>query len=277
MRPKALSESDWLKVREKYRMLNGKRWDGLDGVKKVNILRDLEIDTFYEPIFSTNYKVSYPENIYKFRHTQKYKLNEVELVLMREMVKNEKHEVGGILNFQEETNVQILFIGSETRIDLNLEQSTKEKMSLLLFHTHPADKNNEFDPPSILDIISFLSFNVKSLADLVLNPEKANTDKVLKIQIGIVFTKNEIYTYYMSHELIVRIILHLREIYLQGNFIEDAERLLEEIELCYTSHLLKYNVSLTSRQVNDYIKKLGSLGMLMKRFSYSEGCNCYVF
>ena len=277
MKPKALSEADWIKIREKYRMLNGKRWDGLDGVKKVNILRELDIDTFYEPIFGTEYKVTYPNNIYKFRHTQKYKLNEVELLLMKEMAENETSEVGGILNFQEETNVQILFIGNETLIDLNLEQSTKDKMSLLLFHTHPKDDEVEFDPPSILDIISFLSFNVKSLADLVLNPEKANTDKVLKIQIGIVFTKNEIYTYYMSHELIVRIILHLREIYQEGNFIEDAEKLLEEIELCYTSHLLKYNISMTHKQVNDYIKKLGSLGILMKRSSYSEGCNCYVF
>ena len=277
MKPKALSEADWLRIRGKYRMLNGKRWDGLDGVKKVNILRELDISSFYEPIFSTNYKATYPNNIYKFRHTQKSKLNPVELLLIREMVENETSEIGGILNFQEETNVQILFIGNETRIDLNLEESTKDKMSLLLFHTHPKDDEVEFDPPSILDIISFLSFNVKSLADLVLNPEKANTDKVLKIQIGIVFTKNEIYTYYMSHELIVRIILHLREIYLQGNFIEDAERLLEEIELCYTSHLLKYNVSMTHKQVNDYIKKLSTLGILMKRSSYIEGCNCYVF
>ena len=277
MKPKALAESDWIKIRQKYRMLNVSRWDGLDGVKKVEILKELNIPTFYEPVFGTEFKVVYPENIYKFKRSTKYKMNEVELLLMREMVLKEKHEIGGILNFKEETNVEILFVGTDTRIDLNLEQSTKDMMSLLLFHTHPADDELEFDPPSILDIISFLSFNVKSLADLILNPEKANTDKILKIQIGIVFTKNEIYTYYMSHDLIIKIILHLREINIQGNFIEDAERLLEEIELCYTSYLLKYNTSMTDRQVNDYCKKLGSLGILMKRSSYEEGCYCFVF
>ena len=277
MKPKSLSSSDWNKIRERYRMLNVGRWDGLDGVKKIEILRELNIPTFYEPIFGTDFKVIYPDNIYKFKRSTKYKLNEVELLLMREMVLKEKHEIGGILNFKEETNVEILFVGTDTRIDLNLEKSTKDMMSILLFHTHPEDKNVDFDPPSILDIISFLSFNVKSLADLVLNPEKANTDKILKIQIGIVFTKNEIYTYYMSHDLIIKIIFYLRNLHKQGNFIENAERLLEEIELYYTSHLIKYNASMTSPQVDDYCKKLGTLGILIKRSSYSEGCNCFIF
>ena len=277
MRPKALSEADWMKVRGRYRMLNVGRWDGLDGVKKIEILKELNIPTFYEPIFGTDFKVIYPDNVYKFKRSTKYKLNEVELLLMREMVLKEKHEIGGILNFKEETNVEILFVGTDTRIDLNLEKSTKDMMSILLFHTHSEDKNIDYDPPSILDVISFLSFNVKSLADLVLNPEKSNTDKILKIQIGIVFTKNEVYTYYMSHDLIIKIIFHLRNLYKQGNFIENAERLLEEIELYYTSYLIKYNTSMTSPQVDDYCKKLGSLGILMKHATYQEGCNCFAF
>ena len=277
MKPKSLSEADWNKIRERYRMLNVGRWDGLDGVKKIEILKELNIPTFYEPIFGTDFKVIYPDNIYKFKRTKRYKLNDVELLLMREMTLSEKREIGGILDFKEDTNVEILFVGTDTRIDLNLEKSTKDMMSILLFHTHPEDKNIDFDPPSILDIISFLSFNVKSLADLVLNPEKANTDKILKIQIGIVFTKNEIYTYYMSHDLIIKIIFYLRNLHKQGNFIENAERLLEEIELYYTSYLIKYNTSMTSRQVDDYCKKLASLGILMKRATYQEGCNCFAF
>ena len=90
MKPKALPESDWLKIRERYRMLNVSRWDGLDGVKKVHIMNELDIPTFYEPTFGTNFNVTYPDNIYKFRRAKEEKLNEVELVLMREMVLNEK-------------------------------------------------------------------------------------------------------------------------------------------------------------------------------------------
>jgi hypothetical protein len=276
-RPKALAESDWMKIRERYRMLNGKRWDGLDGVKKVEIMKECGIPTFYEPAFGIDFKIVYPNNIYKFSKAKSFELNPVELVLMRDSAQNEKHEIGGIVDFTEYKNIQILFIGTNTRIDLNLEESTQDKMSLLLFHTHPADTDVEFDPPSILDIISFLSFNVKSLADLILNPEKSDTDKVLKIQVGIVFTKNEVYTYYMSHHLIVKIILHLREINLQGNFIEDSEKLLEEIELYYTSYLLKFNILLNGKKVDDYCRTLATLGILMHRATYSEGCNCFIF
>jgi hypothetical protein len=81
----------------------------------------------------------------------------------------------------------------------------------------------------------------------------------------------------MSHHLIVKIILHLREINLQGNFIEDSEKLLEEIELYYTSYLLKFNILLNGKKVDDYCRTLATLGILMHRATYSEGCNCFIF
>ncbi len=218
------------------------------------------------------------ESEMKIGKCKKCVLNNIELNRIQDIAINEKKEVGGVIDFNSETNIKILFTGTDDRIDLNLESDTADMKNIILFHTHPKDEDVEYDPPSILDIISFLSFNVKSIADLVLNRDKADISKILKIQCSLVFTKNEVYTYYFSHDLIMNITNDLLQVFRENEdeFIERVERILEEIELNYTFSLRKFNKTMNEEEIGEYFKVLNSLGFLIHRSSYRKS-ECYTF
>ncbi len=270
MKPKILEQEIWNKLKMRYKMLDLNTWNVIDGVRKVEILEEIGIN-IPEPTFGNDYIINYPEHIYKFRKCKKYNLNVEE---MREFAINEEKEVGGII---ENNKIKILFIGSNDRINLDLEESMPNMKSIILFHTHPKDDNVQYDPPSILDIISFLSFNIKSIADLILNRGNVDVRNALKIQLGIVFTKNEIYTYYLSHQLVMNIVNSLLTLYPLPDFIENVEKMLEEIELYYTATLQRFNKTLQYEEVEEYLLNLESLGFLLHRTSYYHGLEFFAF
>ena len=266
MKPKSLTEEEWKRIGKHYRFLNLNRWNMLDGLKKVNVLNEVGIDIVRGPIFGNNYGGKYPDNIYKFGKCRKRKLN---MDAIHDIVLNEEKEVGGIITRDE---AKILFTGTNNRIDLDLEKSTANMQNIILFHTHPKDETVEHDPPSILDIISFLSFNIKSMANLVLNREKADIGKIMKIQCSLVFTQDEIYSYYFSHELVINIVDYLLKVYREneGMFIDRVEKILEEIEINYSFYLRDFNKVMTNFDVIQYFKKLEFLGFIIHRSSYNN-------
>lgn len=282
MKPKAINEKDWNILKKNYK-INLKVWENLDGLKKINLLRDakvslsldskinLSLDTNKnkESIFGDNYNLSYPKDIYTNRRII---LDKTILTRIHEMVLNEKKEIGGIIN---DNKIDFLFNGNENRIHLDLKKKTQT-----LFHTHPEDKDILFDPPSVLDIVSFLALTVQSIADFILNNDgEKNINDILKVQNCIVFTKNEIYVYYISYPLILTISEYLMNLMsrdlmsrdlmnINSDYIYEVEKLLEEIELNYSNILSEFNMTLDEELLLKYISQLNSLGILVKRFSY---------
>tara|TARA_R110001599_G_scaffold108188_2_gene271216 strand:+ start:4422 stop:5243 length:822 start_codon:yes stop_codon:yes gene_type:complete len=273
MKPKALLEKDWSKMLRKYSELNLKSWGYLDGLKKMSILRGAQIQIPYFPIFGQDYLLNYPKNIYMDR---KIILNPTTLNTIRHMALDERREIGGTI---EENKINVLFTGSNDRINLNINDQKTQS----LFHTHPADEDVQWDPPSVLDIVSFLALTVKSIADYILQNKK-DIKNMLLVENSLVFTKNEVYVYYISYPLMLNISKHLLEmkevedvIEDRKDFIYEVEKLLEEIELYYSHILSKYNMSLNEKQLEEYLSELSTLGILVKRFKYTDSPEVYVF
>ena len=155
MIPKAISKENWNKVKKLFPELTTQYWKHLDGLKKNNILKECGVFLNCTAIFGENYILNYPDDLYSKRKTI---LNENTLNEIKKMVKLKK-EVGGIIN---NNVVEFLFTGDETKIKLDLQ-----KKADTLFHTHPEDPEVKYDPPSVLDIISFLALNVHSIAEFI--------------------------------------------------------------------------------------------------------------
>jgi len=234
-------------------------WKDLDGIQKINFLKDYNINVIPKYIFGKNYNLNYPEDIYMYKNTEKIILNDKLLNEMKDLVENVKNEVGGIIN---NNDFKILFRGTFNRIELDLEKDTQS-----LFHTHPRDDDILYDPPSILDIISFLALNIKSIADMLIdlkNGIEHPSDDILIAQNSIVFTKNEVYICYISHPLLINITKYL----IKTN--KSLEEILENVELYYSQILYSFNKNLNNDEINKYIKLLSSLGILIKRFNYDK-------
>jgi hypothetical protein len=256
MKPKSLPEENWNKLLRKYKDLSLKSWNAIDGLKKLALLRGAKIVLNAIPIFGTFYNTS----IYNFDKCKKYTFGITELNKMRHIALEEKNEIGGIIG----EDIRFLFNGSKNRIQLNIEGQTK---NLTLFHTHPQDEDTEYDPPSVLDMVSFLEFNVKSIAERIINK---NVGQLLKVQNSVVFTKNEVYIYYLSNELVVSITKYLLSLRDRADFVYEVEKLLEEIEIHYSFLLSKFNMELTDAQVKEYISYLNSLGFIVHRYTYNQ-------
>ena len=223
------------------------------------------------------FRVEYPGDIYNFSLCKKYKLSSETLTELKNKTYMD-HEVGGIINFKvkEKEEIKYLFNGGENRIKLDME----ERGTQILFHTHPRDKEegNLYDPPSPLDIVSFLGLTITYLANEYLDKVKGieqPEDDPLQVQVSAVFTKNEVYTYYLSSFLIERI----KDVLLRidegcesvPEFIEKCEGLLSEVNEEYLSLLSPYNNShISSSEIDEYIDFLSNHGILLQRFTYSS-------
>ena len=274
MKPKALSEENWLKLKRKFKTLTIDNWNYLDGVKKLALIRHAKV-ILKENIFGDNYILKYPDDIYMFPLTKRFVLNFSTVNQIRSEVFRNINEIGGTINYNKENQekVHIKFSGDEKNIILDLKTKTHT-----LFHTHPYDEDRTFDPPSILDIISYLALVVKHVVNTILKieeeidkgVEKLSEDNILTVQNSMVFTHNEIYSYYISTDLYEDIIKKLMELYMNSkNFIYEVEKLLEEIEISYSTILYKYNYDLNSEELSEYLSTLSSLGFIIKRFTYN--------
>lgn len=274
MKPKAVNEKNWDKMKKKYPSLNFEIWSYLDGIEKINVLKDSQIEIKPIYFFGKNYNLKYPKDIYMFENTEKIVLDPITLTNFQNMVLYEKKEVGGTLNFLLKTNnfkTDIFFTGTETSIDLNLEKDTQT-----LFHTHPINEKLDFDPPSILDIVSFLALNVKFIAESIIDLRNGIEHGIddLIVQNSMVFTKNEVYVYYISSPLILNITKYLMKLK-NKDFIYNVEKLLEMIEIHYSIILSSFNKNLNNEEIEEYLKILSSLGILIKRFSYLDNPEIY--
>ena len=263
--PKAISEKDWDKLKRKYSELNLKSWEHLDGLKKLSLLKGANINIENKFLFGNNYILDYPKDIYL--KSKRIILDSSTLNRIRHMALDERKEIGGIIN---DNKIDVLFSGTKNRIKLDLNKKTQT-----LFHTHPEDEDLEFDPPSVLDIVSFLALNVQSIAEYILNKQK-DVKKLLKVENSIVFTKNEVYVYYISYPLIKNITEYLIEIHETDNFVYKVEKLLEELELYYSKILSRFNMTLDENLLNEYIEYVSKLGIIMKRFKYTSSPEVYV-
>jgi hypothetical protein len=280
MRPKIFEELEWNKMLRKYDTLTLKGWNYLDGVKKLSILRGAKVNIKSLAIFGNFSNLVYPKSIYNFEKCKKHIFDVTTLNKMRHVALEERKEIGGVVDINKE--MKFLFMGSNNRIDLNFEnkdnKDNNDKKNVTLFHTHPQDEDVEYDPPSILDIVSFLEFNVKSMADRILNK---NIGEILKIQNSIVFTKNEVYIYYLSNDVIINIVKYLLNLFNNfknnNDFVYEVEKLLEEIELYYSSLLSRFNMTLTNSQVEEYLSYLQTLGIVIQRFKYTESVEIFTF
>jgi hypothetical protein len=276
MKPKGVNEKDWKKLQKKYSLLNFENWSYLDGNKKINLLKGAGINIVPIYLFRKDYNLKYPEDIYMFKKTEKLILDPTTLNSLRHMILDEIKEIGGTINFIERKfKMEILFIGNENNIDLNLEKDTQT-----LFHTHPIDEELEFDPPSVLDIISFLILNVESISKLIIdlgNGIEHPIDDALIVQNSMVFTKNEVYVYYISYPLLKNIIKYIIDLYKNSkDFIYSVEKLLEMIEIHYSIILSSFNRNLNNYEIKEYINFLSSLGIIMKRFDYLSVPESYI-
>lgn len=258
-----LSEEKWKKMLRKYKDLNLKNWNNIDGLKKLTLLRGAKIVINATPIFGTFHNIS----IYNLEKCKIYIFGITDLNKMRHIALEERNEIGGVIG----DNIQFLFSGSKDRIQLNIENQTK---NLSLFHTHPEDEDTEYDPPSVLDIVSFLEFNVKSIAERIINK---NVGELLKVQNSVVFTKSEVYIYYLSNELVVNITKYLLSLRDKEDFIYEVEKLLEEIEIHYSSLLSKFNMELSDAQVKEYLSYLETLGFIVNRYTYNQSVEMFKF
>ena len=266
MKPKAIKKQHWNKLKRKYSELSLKSWEYLDGLKKLSLLRGANIELEDKFIFGKDYILKYPEDIYL--QSRKIVLHPTILNTIRHLALEEKKEIGGIIN---NNKIEVLFSGNKNRIKLDLKNKTQT-----LFHTHPEDEDLIFDPPSVLDIISFLALNVQSIAEFILNGKK-DVKNLLKVENSMVFTKNEVYVYYISYPLIKEISNQLMKMYeIQDDFIYNVEKLLEEIELYYSKILSRFNMTLDDNLLEEYISYLSNLGIIMKRFSYLSPPIVYV-
>ena len=271
IKPKAIKKEYWDKLKRKYSELSLNSWEHLDGLKKNTLLRNANIKLDNKILFGEDYILNYPEDIYL--KTKKIILHPTTLNTIRHMAIDEIKEIGGIIN---NNKIDVLFSGNKNRIKLDLNKKTQT-----LFHTHPADDDLDFDPPSVLDIVSFLALNVQSIAEYILNGKK-DVRKLLKVENSMVFTKDEVYVYYISYPLIKNITEYLidlnekQDLYQQFDFIYNVEKLLEELELYYSNILSRFNMTLDEKLLNEYIEYLSKLGIIMKRFKYTDKPEVYV-
>jgi hypothetical protein len=298
--PSGLSEKSWNKMKQKFRHLNWDTWQYIDGVKKIGLIKNCKIQDFTPYfIFGENFSFKIPvkqesDKIPVKQESESQddkkdiKLDVSTINRLRHLALDNRHEVGGYLKYffvngKYKTDIKITFKGNGTRINLDVE-NVNEKIDTL-FHTHPCyDEDIKYDPPSILDITSFLLLNVKNIADCFLKPchgqncffkdyKKGieNINSCLKVKNSMVITCNEIYVYSISNELLQKIAKELRILYEEkDNFIKHVEELLQRIELFYSAKLFHFYKDMSNEEVNEYITFLKNIGIIMRRFNYKD-------
>lgn len=289
--PKIFSKRDWENFKKGIKNLNLNSWEHLDGLQKVALLKNKHIHFQPYYIFGTFNIVNYIEGT---KNMEKIVIQNLDK--FKNLVASDKKEIGGIIIYPNSTpQIKILFFGDETRINLDVFDNkflNTEISDLSLFHTHPPTNlseekinngyNIEHDPPSVLDIVSFILLSVKHITDTIIGSKK------FIIKNSIVFTKGEIYVYSLSKELFTNIFNHLNRKYLSNGqnlekFVYDVEYLLEKIEIFYSALLYQFyqnwirelhDTSCNSSEacsdalIKKYIDFLASIGIIMKKFKF---------
>ena len=273
MKPKLLTEKEWNYLRFRFKSLNYNNWRYLDGLKKLGLLRN-NIDLTQFKTFGNKFSPQYPKDIYLYNLKQKYILPNGLLLDLKSLC-NRENEVGGTISYNGKIEYKLLFNGNANKINLNLERDTDT-----LFHTHPFTGNN-YEPPSILDIVSYLANIVTHISTIISdlnNKVEHPLDDPLVVQNSIVFSKEGVYVYYISYPLIRKIVEKLIEISKSNsNYIYEVEKLLEEIELSYTYHLFPYNQYYKDKDfLNEYIDELKRYRIIMKFFPYGNNPESYI-
>ncbi len=234
------------------------------------IIKHVKIDTNKYNIIARDLTPNYPEDIYLYKMKNKYILSDRLLVKMKSLSINNRDELGGILKYDNNYIKDIiLFNGDANKINLDLGKDTQT-----LFHTHPFT-GNKYEPPSILDIISYLANVIKYIADLILDLNKDVEHPLydpIVIQNCMVFSEEGVYVYYISHPLIKKIVEKIVNL-----DINSIEKLIEEIEIGYANELFRFNkYYCTVNELNEYLNHLNSLGIMVNFFPYSKKTESYI-
>lgn len=273
-KPIILSDTEWNKLCKRFKSLTKKSWDDLDGMKKYALLRNVNVNCdIFSPI-SDNLKITYPNDIYMINLKTKYILPKSLLVEMKGKVLSNPNEVGGIIEYRPEIKNIHIFDGNHTKIDLDLGTDTQT-----LYHTHP-DTDGGFEPPSILDVISYLANIIKHIGELIMDLNRNiehPLDDPLVIQNSMVFSKDGVFVYYVSDLLLRDIVKKLVKLFKNGNYSEQFLKFIDEMELGYCRELFPYNKYYYNiEKLNEYLDRLGKLGIIMKYFPYTSQPESYI-
>lgn len=261
-----LTEAQWKRLANKFKTLTIETWNGLDGMKKINLLKLAKIEVDNIPTFGYFEK----NDIYLSELTKTFVLDLSTLNKLRNLAIYEPNERGGTIEYSDSgPKLKFLFSGNSNRINLDLNRDTHT-----LFHTHPIDQDRETDPPSVLDILSYLALIVKYIADIIIDMKNGiehSIDDPLIVQNRMVFTHNEIYVYYISKLLVESITNMLMNIFLyEDDFNSSVELLLDKMELSYSNYLYSFNRDLNIIDMQEYLQTLEKLGILVKRYNYFD-------
>ncbi len=271
MKPNILSQTEWnilLKKNITYTI-----WNNLDGLKKLAFLRNI-VDLSQFKILSDRLSPQYPEDIYLY-NIKELRILPTDLLARLKRTTYLSNEIGGTINY-DNNNIREFykFNGDINKVVLNLRTDTQT-----LFHTHPKDER-VYDPPSILDIVSYLANIIHHIGNIVLdvgNQIEHPLDDPLVIQNSMVFTPKSVYVYYISYDLIKLIVIKLTKLYQSGNYIEKIGSFIQEMEIAYVNYLFPYNSWYnTSQEVERYITELNKIGIIMKRYDYDQSVQSYI-
>ena len=102
-------------------------------------------------------------------------------------------------------------------------------------------------------------------------------DDPLVIQNSMVFTHKYVYVYYISYDLIRLIVQRLTQLYKGGDYVREIGKFIEEVEMAYVTYLFPYNAWYNKEEeVDKYLEELGKLGIIMKKFSYTDLVESYI-
>lgn len=266
MHPRELSLEEWEKVTDEY-TIDKKSWDKIDGLKKIYLLKSSGVDiSRFFPTFGEFTNIRYPNDIFMFSNYKNKPLTLRTLSFLRGKAKTEGKEIGGIIN---DGDYKIMFTGNENRINLDVDNVST--INQTLFHTHIEEENIYIDPPSVLDIVNFLCLNVKYIVDYVLNNDIGKEfNSILKIKNCVIFTHNEIYVYYISIQLFKEISRKIMSFVDSEDFIAEVEKIMENVELSYSNYLQRFNIRFDESILEQYLKTLLNLGIIVKRYDYTN-------
>ena len=281
-KPQLLSDEEWTRLTDslKYRYNNTNKkltydqWQNLDGLTKVSMLKHINIDLNRFSVISKNLYPRYPQDIYLYSEKKKYVLPESLLAKIKSYT-NYDHEVAGIISYDDNKTIKdkIIFEGDFNRVNLNIGKDSET-----LYHTHPYE-SRPFEPPSVLDIISYLANVIKFIADTIIDSNHGiehPLDDPLVYQNSMVFSREGVYVYYISYPLIEEIVRRLAFI-LKDNDVNNFTRFIEEIELAYSNELSRFNKYYwNGSDVNEYLLHLNNLGIIIRYFPYTNKPESYI-
>lgn len=265
---KVLNAEEWKKIR--MTGITEKEWEKTDGLDKVKLIERAGIDLRkFFPTFGTFPGLTYPQSLFPEEEGLKEKvLSKEGLLFLNDKAENEGREIGGVIK---DGKIKVLFKGDENKIDLTVDEMKEEVDTL--FHTHIKTGGIPFDPPSVSDIINYLSLQVKFYADALLGNGDKKRGGNRKVKNGAVFAYDEIYVYYISYPLMKKIKEKLKSMWNSRDhemFIYNVEKLMEHLEISTALFLSSHTRVSNPSELKNYMEALASIGILLKRYRYND-------